>query len=81
MEESGRPASFRAVSTRRPDDRAIVLFVARNHHINLVGRPARTSIVQGRTCDRDIRDRDGVGLIDLIRSRHVVQANCAARSV
>jgi hypothetical protein len=27
------------------DDRAIVLFVARNHHINLVGRPGRASKV------------------------------------
>jgi hypothetical protein len=66
---------------RAADDRAIVLFFAPNHDINLVGRPGRTSIVQGGTRDRDIRDRDGVRLIVSMRSRQVVRANCAARSV
>jgi hypothetical protein len=62
-------------------DRAVVSFLARNHCINLVRGPGRTSIVQRGTCDRDIRDRGGVWLIDSMRSRHVVQTNCAVRSV
>ena len=80
--QTPRGSSCSVDSVQQPaDDRAIVLFVARNHHINLVGRPGRTSIVQGGTCDRNIRDRDGVWLIEPMRSRNVVQAYCAARSV
>jgi hypothetical protein len=62
-------------------DGAIVFFVASNHRINLMRRPRRTSIVQGGTCDGDISDRDGVWLIESIRSGHVVRASCATRSV
>jgi hypothetical protein len=74
----GRP---RADLVQEPaDDRAIVLFVARNHNIDLVGRPGRTSIVKGDTCDCDIRDGDGVWLIEAMRHRHAVQTNRAAKS-
>jgi hypothetical protein len=60
---------------------AIVRFVARNHYVNLMRRPGGTSMVQGGTRDGDIRDCDAVWRIESIRSRHVVQNNCAARSV
>ena len=59
----------------------IVFFVACNDCVNPARRPRRTSIVQGGTCDGDIRDRNGVWLIESIRTRHVVRTTCAARSV
>jgi hypothetical protein len=62
-------------------DGVIVFFIARNDCVNLARRPRRTSIVQGGTCGRDIGDCDGVWLIHAVRSKQMIRANCAARSV
>jgi hypothetical protein len=50
----------------------VILFVARNHFVNLVRKPGRIPIIQGCAPGGYVGDRDGVWLFKPARTEHAV---------